>query len=132
MANNKEINNGFTLNRNTFYRTPLSAPTCVEKTDSEYRIILDIAGLDPKSALVDIQDGTLCIRGEKQSPSTINGNRSYYRNEILSGYFSRTFSLPNDADKDNISASYKHGYLTVVIKILPEKLPKNIDIHVED
>lgn len=121
----------FPLSRNTIYKTAFSPPVSIEKTDKEYRIFLDIPGLDMNSVLVDVQNDTLCVRGEKKNPMNNTGS-TYHRNEILSGPFSRTFTLPNDADRNDISAVYKQGYLCVTIKISPEKLPKTVKVIAED
>ncbi len=44
--------------------------------------------------------------------------------------FNRSFSLPNDANGDEISASFKNGVLTVVIPRKPVNVPKKIEIKV--
>ena len=44
--------------------------------------------------------------------------------------FSRSFSLPNDANGEEISASFKNGILTVVIPRKAVNVPKRIEIKV--
>lgn len=44
--------------------------------------------------------------------------------------FSRSFSLPNDADGENINASFKNGILTVVVSRKVVNVPKRIEIKV--
>lgn len=44
--------------------------------------------------------------------------------------FNRSFSLPNDANGEEISASFKNGVLTVVIPRKPVNVPKKIEIKV--
>lgn len=44
--------------------------------------------------------------------------------------FSRSFSLPNDADGENINASFKNGILTVVVSRKAVNVPKRIEIKV--
>lgn len=44
--------------------------------------------------------------------------------------FSRSFTLPNDYDGENISASFKNGILTVVVPRKAVNVPKRIEIKV--
>lgn len=44
--------------------------------------------------------------------------------------FSRSFSLPSDANGEEISAEFKNGVLTVVIPRKPVNVPKRIEIKV--
>lgn len=44
--------------------------------------------------------------------------------------FTRSFSLPNDADGENINASFKNGILTVVVSRKAVNVPKRIEIKV--
>lgn len=44
--------------------------------------------------------------------------------------FSRSFTLPNDSDDENISASFKNGILTVVVPRKAVNVPKRIEIKV--
>ena len=44
--------------------------------------------------------------------------------------FSRSFTLPNDSDGENISASFKNGILTVVVPRKAVNVPKRIEIKV--
>lgn len=44
--------------------------------------------------------------------------------------FNRSFSLPNDANGEEIGASFKNGVLTVVIPRKPVNVPKKIEIKV--
>jgi HSP20 family protein len=49
---------------------------------------------------------------------------SYY------GVFSRSFTLPDSADRDKINAEYKNGVLTVRIPQRPEVKPREIPVSV--
>jgi HSP20 family protein len=46
------------------------------------------------------------------------------------GSFQRTLSLPEDADQDNVAASFKKGILTVTMprKALPKANVKQIEV----
>ena len=53
----------------------------------------------------------------------------YYKVETRFGKFSRSFSLPDDADTENISASAENGVLEVVIPKVEESVKtKSIEV----
>lgn len=128
MSNSNSIY--FPLSRNTFYKSVFSPPTSIRKTETEYKIDIEVPGLNLETVSVDIQDNNLCVIGVKEHLS--EPKATYFRNEVLSGPFSRTFSLPNDVDKSKITAVYKKGFLHITINILEEKLPKPIKVVNED
>ncbi len=57
-------------------------------------------------------DGQLIIRGEKKQEKE-QKDKNFYRTERSYGSFQRTLSLPEDAAKDIIDASFKNGVLTI-------------------
>lgn len=85
-----------------------------------YRIELAAPGLNKEDFRINMEKRVLEISSEKQSTKesepndAVNGDR-YYRKEFVYTSFKRTFSLPDAADTDHISASYKDGILFVNI-----------------
>jgi HSP20 family molecular chaperone IbpA len=59
---------------------------------------------------VSVDGNTLLITGEK----VIDRDKILYK-ERIAGSFKRSFRLPVSADKENVSAVYKKGVLTVTI-----------------
>lgn len=101
-----------------------------------YRIELAAPGLNKEDFRINMEKRMLEISSEKQSSKesepneSTNGDR-YYRKEFVYTRFKRTFSLPDAADTDNISANYKDGILYVNIpkkEQAKEKPARVIDI----
>ena len=44
------------------------------------------------------------------------------------GTFSRSFTLPSNADPEQVTASFKDGVLTVTVAKRPETKPRVVDI----
>ena len=44
------------------------------------------------------------------------------------GSFSRSFTLPRDADPDAVEANFRDGVLTVKVKRAPEKKPTQVAV----
>ena len=74
-------------------------------------------------------DGALIVRGEKKQEKE-QKDKNFYRSERSYGSFQRTLSLPEDASRDNIDASFKNGVLTITCprKAVAQTPTKRIDI----
>ena len=85
----------------------------VAKTDKAYVITAEIPGVDEKNLEIEVSDDAVVIKGEKVQEFDKKGD--YFVTERTYGAFERTFVLPRDADRKNITAKYAHGVLTVMI-----------------
>lgn len=99
-------------------------------TDKEYAIAVEVPGVDEKDVKVEIAGDTLTIRGEKKQEATEN-DKNYYRMERRYGSFQRILSLPEDADQEGVSATFKNGILTITMprKAAPRTHVRQIQIH---
>jgi HSP20 family protein len=94
-------------------RPYLAQPIRVEEYTEEghYVVKAELAGINPeKDAEVTVGDGYLTIRAERHASK--EGAR---HSEFRYGAFSRTLSLPADANPDDVTATYADGILTVTI-----------------
>lgn len=109
-------------------RSGVAVPSVdITETDEAYHVRAELPGVAKNDVTVEIEDGMLCIRGEKKSrrDETLEQGR---RLECSFGAFSRNFSLPQDADAERISAEFKDGVLEVEIDKRPEGKPKQIAV----
>ncbi len=74
---------------------------------------------------MDIHKNVLTISGERKTKEEIK-EEDYYKVETAFGKFSRSFSLPDNADVENVEASSNDGVLEVVIPKLSEEKHKKI------
>ncbi len=86
----------------------------IASTDKEYTISVELPGVDEKDVQVEVTGDTLRIRGEKRQEKEQSG-RNYYAVERSYGSFRRALCLPEDADAEGLSATLKHGVLTVTV-----------------
>lgn len=110
-------------------RTRVSAPP-VDITEAEDRYVIraELAGCKKEDVAVELEEGLLTIRGEKRSRREENGEKGRHL-ECSYGAFSRSFTLPKDADDDQITAEFKDGVLEVVVSKRPESKPKQIVVN---
>jgi len=96
-----------------------------------YRIHADVPGLGREDLQVTFEAGVLTIAGERREEKRDDSTR-LHRVERFHGRFSRSFSLPDDAEASGMSACCKDGQLTVTV---PRKAsaepPASISVPVE-
>ncbi len=90
---------------------------------------MEIPGVDEKDVRLEIVNDTLTIQGEKKQENEEKG-KNYYRMERSYGSFQRMLSLPEDADQNEVTATFKKGVLTVTMlrKALPKADVKQIEV----
>ena len=79
-----------------------------------YHIEVDLPGVSKENINVQIEDGSLVISGERKINKEVK-EENYYKIESSFGSFSRSFSLPKEADIENIHAESKDGVLEVIV-----------------
>lgn len=93
-----------------------------------YHIDVDLPGVKKENIKVDINKNILTISGERKTKEEVK-EEDYYKVETSFGKFSRSFTLPDNADVENIEAFNSDGVLEVVIpKLSQEKHKKTIAI----
>ena len=114
--------------RREFQVGPAPAVDIVEK-DNAYEVTADLPGFDEKNIEVKLQNGSLCIKGERKSEKE-EKKKDFHLTEREFGSFERRFTLPEGVDADKIEASLKKGVLTVTLPKKPEaqKPAKKIEV----
>jgi HSP20 family protein len=111
--------------------TSLSAAPAIDvsETDKAYEITAELPGMDEKNVEVNLANGVLTIKGEKQDEKE-EKNKDYYMRERSSGSFQRSFQVPDSVDAEKIDAHFEKGVLTVTLPKSPEaqKAEKKIAI----
>ena len=101
----------------------------VGSTATSIEIYAFAPGIDPAKVEVVLDQGVLTISGERPSELPTGDTKvSVYGEERFSGRFKRAVSLPEDADPDRISASYRDGVLHVSIGRRESALPKRVRV----
>ncbi len=101
----------------------------IVEQDTEYHLYADISGLGKKDVSISVEEGVLTISGEKNRVNAEEKKYHYY--ERNHGSFERRFNLPDEVDKEQITAEMKNGELVIKIKKLEKELAKKIEIKVE-
>src|SRR5215470_624353 len=80
--------------------------------DGDFVVRADLPGIDPKKVEVTVESGRLRIRGEREAKHE-SKNQQYHYREVSYGRFEREIVLPEGADPDSVTASYRDGVLEV-------------------
>ncbi len=94
-----------------------------------YHIELDLPGIKKEDIDISTEDNVLTISGERKIKDEVK-EEDYYKVESRYGKFSRSFTLPEDIDVENIHAESADGVLEVIIpkKEDEAKKPRKIEI----
>ena len=95
----------------------------VNETETEFFLSADMPGLDKKDVSVDIHDGVITIKGERDIDNE-KSTDGYRIRERQLGSFNRSFRLPDNVNEDKVAAKFKNGVLTVILPKTKETLPE--------
>lgn len=85
----------------------------VEK-DNAFEIAAELPGMDEKNIDVNVANGGITIKGEKQEQKE-EKKKDYFLQERHYGSFERSFRIPEGVDSGKIEAAFKNGVLTVTL-----------------
>lgn len=88
-----------------------------------YHVDVDLPGVKKEDIKVDLNKGILTISGERKTKEEIK-QEDYYKIETYFGKFSRSFTLPDNVDIENIEAKSDNGVLEIVIPKLKDDVSK--------
>ena len=102
----------------------------IAEDDKEYLIKAELPEVKKEDVKVTVENGVLTITGERKFEKEEKGKK-YHRVERAYGSFMRSFTLPEGAAGDKISAEFKDGVLKVHLAKSAEAKPKSIDVKVD-
>jgi len=96
---------------------------------NEYLIKVELPEVQKDDVKVTVESGTLTISGERKAEKEQKGCR-FHRVERYYGRFERSFSVPDDAEADDVKAEFKDGVLRVHLAKSEQARPKQIEVKV--
>lgn len=111
--------------------TNTSFAPAVDVYEDEHTVTLkiEVPGIDEKDIDVRVENNTLTVHGERKLEKD-EKEENYRRIERQYGSFTRTFTLPNTVDSENIEANYDKGVLKIRLAKRAEAKPKQIKVNV--
>lgn len=99
----------------------------IKNEPGQFVIHADIPGVEAKDIDIDVENGVLTIKGQKEQTSE-KKNEDYVRIERFSGQFYRSIALPEHVDADKIQAKVKQGVLEIIAPKTKASLTKKIKV----
>jgi HSP20 family protein len=111
----------------TARRVQVYPPMNLYDAGDRYVLSAQLPGITPGEIELTITGETLSMRGERKRPAGVPDD-SYRRQERPMGRWSRTVTLPARVDGGQVSASFAHGILTIVLPKAEEARPRHIAV----
>ena len=111
--------------------TTSSFAPAVDVYEDEHKVTLkiEVPGIEEKDIDVRVENNTLTVHGERKIEKE-EKEENYRRVERQYGSFTRTFTLPQTVDTENVSANYDKGVLKISLPKKAEAKPKQIKVQV--
>jgi HSP20 family protein len=101
----------------------------VYEDEQNLTLNLEVPGMDEKDIDIRLENNQLTVRGERRFENE-QKEENFHRIERRYGSFSRSFTLPNTVDTDNVKANYVNGVLKIQLAKRAEAKPKQIKVEV--
>lgn len=116
----------------SFYKKVTATPAInVIETAEEYDMEMAVPGLCKEDLNVQIDENCLNISMEKKTETEHKSEKkNYLRREFSTQQFYRSFELPDNVEKDKITAKVENGVLWIVLpkSAMMEKKPQPKEI----
>ncbi|MDR0879038.1 MAG: Hsp20/alpha crystallin family protein [Treponema sp.] len=110
----------------------------VQETEKAFVLDMELPGFDEKNIEVHVDGGNLTIESRKEETKEEKNDEAkagdkndgtFILRERRQSAFSRSFKLPENADPESISASFKNGVLSLEIRKRAEAQKRTILIN---
>lgn len=102
-------------------------PVDIAEEKDRILITAELPGFQEDQIEIQSENGMLTLRGERKFEKETDG-KSYHRVERSYGQFIRSFSLPNNVDREKIRAHFSNGLLQVELPKREDAKPRTIRI----
>jgi HSP20 family protein len=111
-------------NRN-YSNTDTTLPAVnIKESSDDFEVEVAAPGFTKNDIRIELEHDLLTISSEKAIENETKEGQIFSLREFSYQSFSRSFTLPNTADSENIGAKYENGILRIVIPKKEEARPK--------
>lgn len=102
-----------------------AAPLDLYEKDGKYVLEMATPGYDPKEISVEVTGSTVTVSGERTEKFE-KRDVKYHHREMRWGAFSRSITVPQDLEADDVKATIEKGILKVELTPVKPIAPKKI------
>jgi HSP20 family protein len=99
----------------------------VQQRRGELVVRADMPGLRPEDINVTVDHGVLAISGERREEHR-EDREGFVRSEVSYGTFFRTIPLPEGADENRVSATFRNGVLEITIPVSNREQGRRVQV----
>jgi HSP20 family protein len=111
-------------------RMSSSMPMDAYREGDTFIVRFDLPGVDPESIDLTVEKNVLTVRAERRWEP--REGQDVVIAERPQGTFTRQIFLGESLDPENVSASYDHGVLTLMIPVAEQAKPRKVEVHAGD
>ena len=126
---NRLFRDSFSDGQVTLTTSTFAPPVDVYEDEHNVTLKIEVPGIEEKDIDVRIENNTLTVHGERKFEKE-EKEENYRRVERQYGSFTRSFTLPNTVDAENVQANYEKGVLKIKLAKKAEAKPKQIKVNV--
>jgi HSP20 family protein len=109
---------------------PWSPAVDIFETEDELVLKADVPEVDLKDIDVHVENLTLTLSGERKFEKA-DTSKGYHRIERGYGQFTRSFTVPQTVDTEQVAAEFHNGVLTVRLPKKAAAKPRQVKIDVK-
>jgi HSP20 family protein len=106
-------------------------PVDIAEDKDRITLTAELPGFRQDQIEIQMEGGVLTLRGERRFEDESNG-KSFHRVERSYGQFARSFTLPNNVDREHIQANFADGLLQISMPKREDSKPRQIKIAPSD
>ncbi|MDQ2978353.1 MAG: Hsp20/alpha crystallin family protein [Acidobacteriota bacterium] len=103
-------------------------PVDIEEDKEKLLLTAELPGFREDQIEIQMEGGVLTLRGERKFEEEKKDGKAYHRVERAYGQFVRSFTLPNNVDREKVEARFSDGLLRIEIPKREEAKPRQIRI----
>jgi HSP20 family protein len=104
-------------------------PVDVYEDEHSIQLKMEVPGIEEKDIDIRLENNLLTVRGERKFEKE-EKEENFHRIERRYGSFSRSFTLPNTVNSEDVKADYTNGVLKVRLAKRAEAKPKQIKVNI--
>ena len=101
----------------------------ITEDQKEYVIKAELPDVKKDEVKINVQNDVLSISGDRKYEKEEH-DQKHHRIERAYGSFLRSFTIPEDADPEQVSAEFKDGLLRVHLLKTERSKPKSIEVNI--
>ena len=109
--------------------TSFAPPVDIYEDEHCITLKMEVPGIDEKDIDVRLENNTLTVHGERKIEKE-EKEENFRRVERQYGNFTRSFTVPNSVNPEQVSADYEKGVLKIKLAKKAEAKPKQIKVNI--